>query len=69
MERIAPVFGMTAALLLTAAMFAASNPPRFYKPQQNIIYINLPHPQIGPWTKPHWLVRGPDGTVAEVSQP
>jgi hypothetical protein len=41
MQRIVPAFSVTAALLITAAMFAASNPPRFHKPQLTEIVVNL----------------------------
>jgi hypothetical protein len=41
MQRIVPIFSITVALLITAAMFAASNPPRFHKPQLNEIVLNL----------------------------
>jgi hypothetical protein len=41
MQRIVPAFSVAAALLITASMFAASNPPRFHKPQLTEIVVNL----------------------------
>jgi hypothetical protein len=41
MQRIVPAFSVTAALLITAAMFAAANPPRFHKPQLTEIVVNF----------------------------
>jgi len=40
MLRIVPAFSFTAALLITAAMFAASNPPRFYKPTEISVWVS-----------------------------
>jgi hypothetical protein len=41
MRRIVPAFSILVALLITVALFAASNPPRFHKPQLNEIVLNL----------------------------
>lgn len=41
MQRIVPVFSISVALLMTVALFAASNPQRLHKPQLNEIALNL----------------------------
>jgi hypothetical protein len=41
MQRMVPAFSIAVALLMTGALFAASDPPRFHKPQLNEIVLNL----------------------------